>query len=296
MTILYLLEIKTVDQNNQAKKPNPLSQWFRQPKIFVKLPSNGNYYPEGALDKSTTGEYPVYAMTAKDELMFKTPDALLSGQSTVEVIKSCIPAIHDPWHMPSLDIDASLIAIRIATYGSTMGVEANCPHCNAENDYDIDLVHWLETINGFNFDPAIKLEPLVIYVRPYTYRELSQTSLKTLEHQRIFNVINNEQMSDEEKIDRFGKSFVKLTELTVDVIAGCVEKVETPDGVVTDQEQIQDFIRNAPKDIFDMISKHVTEMKKNIELPVQHVSCNDCHKEFDMPVSMDQSNFFAVGS
>lgn len=285
-----------MDQNNQAKKPNPLSQWFRQPKIFVKLPSQGNYYPPGALDKSTDGNYPVFAMTAKDELMFKTPDALLSGQSTVEVIKSCIPAIQDPWNMPSLDIDAGLIAIRIATYGETMTVEANCPYCNHENDYDINLVAWLESIGNFTFDPAIKVDPLTIWVRPYTYKELSQTSLKTLEHQRIFNVINSEELSDEEKIARFGKSFVKLTELTVDIIAGCVEKISTPEGEVTDQDQIQEFIRNAPRDVFDLISKHVTDMKKNIELPVQHVSCNECEKEFDMPITMDQSNFFAVGS
>lgn len=285
-----------MENNQTGKKANPLSQWFRQPKIFIRLPSQGNYYPGGTLDKSSTGEYPVFAMTAKDELMFKTPDALLSGQSTVEVIKSCIPAIQDPWQMPSLDIDASLIAIRIATYGDSMSVETNCPHCNAENDYEIDLVHWLETITNWKFNPEVTVAPLTIYVRPYTYKELSQTSLKTLEHQRIFNVINNEQLSDEEKIDRFGKSFVKLTELTVDIIAGCVEKVETPDGVVTDKDQIQEFIRNAPKDVFDLISAHVSEMKKNIELPVQHVSCNECHKEFDMPVTMDQSNFFAVRS
>ena len=37
-------------------------------------------------------------------------------------------------------------------------------------------------------------------------------------------------------------------------------------------------------------------MKQNIELPVQHVACNSCSKEFDMPVTMDQSNFFGVGS
>lgn len=285
-----------MDQNTPAKKPNPLSQWFRQPKIYVKLPSQGEYYPPNALDKSQTGDYPVYAMTAKDELMFKTPDALLSGQSTVEVIKSCIPSIQDPWQMPSLDIDASLIAIRIATYGETMTVEANCPHCNHENDYEINLVHWLENISNFKFDPAVKIDPLTIWVRPYTYRELSQTSLKTLEHQRIFNVINNENLTDEEKIDRFGKSFVKLTELTVDIIAGCVAKISTPDGEVTDKDQIEEFIRNAPRDVFDMISNHVNSMKKNIELPVQHVSCDECEKEFDMPVTMDQSNFFAVGS
>jgi len=285
-----------VDQNNQAKKSNPLSQWFRQPKIFVKLPSQGNYYPTGALDKSSTGEYPVYAMTAKDELMFKTPDALLSGQSTVEVIKSCIPAIQDPWNMPSLDIDAALIAIRVATYGENMGVEANCPHCGVENDYDIDLVHWLDRINGWQFSPEVDLAPLTIIVRPYTYRELSQTSLKTLEHQRIFNVINSEELSDEQKIEKFGNSFVKLTSLTVDIIAGCVAKIITPDGEVTDLDHIKEFISNSPKDVFDKISNHVNEMKKNIELPVQHVACSSCTKEFDMPVTMDQSNFFGVGS
>ena len=285
-----------MDQNNQAKKSNPLSQWFRQPKIFVKLPSQGNYYPTGALDKSSTGEYPVYAMTAKDELMFKTPDALLSGQSTVEVIKSCIPAIQDPWNMPSLDIDAALIAIRVATYGENMGVEANCPHCGVENDYDIDLVHWLDRINGWQFSPEVDLAPLTIIVRPYTYRELSQTSLKTLEHQRIFNVINSEELSDEQKIEKFGNSFVKLTSLTVDIIAGCVAKIITPDGEVTDLDHIKEFISNSPKDVFDKISNHVNEMKKNIELPVQHVACSSCTKEFDMPVTMDQSNFFGVGS
>lgn len=285
-----------MDQNQSPKKVNPLSNYFRQPKIFVKLPSNGKYYPNGTLDKSSTGEYPVYAMTAKDELMFKTPDALLSGQSTVEVIKSCIPAITDPWSMPSLDVDASLIAIRIATYGEKMDVETNCPHCTAENSYELDLVQWLATINNFEFQPEIKVEPLTIHVRPYSYRELSQTSLKTLEHQRIFQVINDEDLTDEIKLERFGKSFIKLTELTVDIIAGCVSQIDTPDGSSNDPDQIKEFIHNAPKDLFDMISAHIQDMKKNIEIPVQHVKCNDCGGEFDMPISMDQSNFFGVRS
>jgi hypothetical protein len=85
-----------IPNQNQQKK-NPLSSFYRQPKIYVKLPSKGEFYPPGSLDVSANGEYPVYAMTAKDELLFKTPDALLSGQSTVELIKSCIPAITNPW-------------------------------------------------------------------------------------------------------------------------------------------------------------------------------------------------------
>ena len=116
--------------NVAMPKKNPLSGFFRQPKIYVRLPSKGKFYPDGSLDASADGQYPVYAMTAKDELMFKTPDALLSGQSTVELIKSCIPAILDPWSMPSIDLDFALIAIRIATYGDKMEVGCNCPHCN----------------------------------------------------------------------------------------------------------------------------------------------------------------------
>jgi hypothetical protein len=118
-------------ENNQPLQPKKtmLSNWYRQPKIYIRLPSKGEYYAKDALDISTTGDYAVYAMTAKDELMFKTPDALLNGQSTVEVLKSCIPAIQDPWKMPSIDVDAALVAVRIATYGEKMEVSTNCPSC-----------------------------------------------------------------------------------------------------------------------------------------------------------------------
>ena len=274
---------------------NPLQKYFRQPKLYVSLPSKGAYLEPDIL-KGSAEDMPVFAMTCMDEILLKTPDALFNGESTAKVIQSCCPHITDGWKISAIDLDSLLIAIRIATYGENMGVEANCPHCEHLNEYDIDLVKWLDTINAWKFKPEVDISPLTIHVRPYTYKELSQTSLKTLEHQRIFNVINNEEMSDEDKIERFGKSFVKLTELTVDIIAGCVAMISTPDGNVTDQEQIQEFIRNSPKDVFDKISEHINDMKKNIELPTQHVACNECGKEFDMPVTMDQSNFFAVRS
>jgi len=137
--------------NPMQQKKNPLAGFFRQPKIYVSLPSKGKFYSQGALDRSENGQYAVYAMTAKDELMFKTPDALLSGQSTVELIKSCMPAILDPWKMPSIDIDFALIAIRIATYGNKMEVNTQCPHCNADNNYDVDLSAWFSVFDNFEY-------------------------------------------------------------------------------------------------------------------------------------------------
>jgi hypothetical protein len=177
-----------------------------------------------------------------------------------------------------------------------MEVSTNCPSCNAENDYEINLNSWLEKLNQFQFEPNVLIDPLTVYVRPYTYLEMTQTSLKSLEQQRIFGVINDETLSDEEKLDKFGKSFSKLTELTVDVIAQCVVQIETPEGIETDIVEIKNFIHNAPKEIFNAISDHVQALKSRIDIPPQEVKCNSCETEFLMPVTMDQSNFFAVRS
>lgn len=282
--------------NNQQQQKNPLASWFRQPKLYVQLPSKGRFYPPGVLDISTNEEYPVYAMTAKDELLFKTPDALLTGASTVEVIKSCIPAIKDPWLMPSIDLDFCLIAIRIATYGEKMEIGTRCPHCDAENSYDIDLTAWMGMFSQYVYNDLVDLDPLHIYIRPYTYQEISKTQIQTLEQQKIFNVINDESLSDEQKLDQFGKSFVKLTELTVGIVAQCISKIVTPDGETTDKAFIKDFINNCSKDVFERISSHLNALREQIELKAQHVHCGECGKEYDVPVTMDQSNFFAVRS
>jgi hypothetical protein len=284
----------TNQPTNQNK--NPLANWFRQPKIYVKLPSKGKFYPEGSLDVSTNEEYPVYAMTAKDELMFKTPDALLSGQSTVEVIKSCIPAIKDPWKMPSIDLDFALIAIRIATYGDKMEVTAPCPNCSHKNTYELDLNGWFARFANFEYSDTIEVPPLAVHIRPYTYQEVTKTAIKSLEQQKIFQIINDDSMSDEDKVEKFGQSFVKITQLTVDIVSDCISKIITPDGEVTDKAMITEFINNCSSEVFTTLSKHITTLKEQIELKAQHVACEECKEEFDLPITMDQTNFFVQRS
>ena len=282
--------------DQQIKKPNPLANYFRQPKLYIKLPSQGRFYPEGALDKSEIDEYPVYAMTAKDELMLKTPDALMNGQATTEVIKSCVPAIKNPWRMPSIDLDAVLIAIRIATYGENMEFTSTCPNCGHFNDLVFNLLGYLDQTHNFEYDNKIDIPPLTIYIRPYSYKEVTQTNIKTLQQRKIIDIVNDNSITEEEKLEKFGESFVKLTQLTVDVIAGCVEKIETPDGVVDDQILIKDFIENSDKSTFNAINSRIVDLKEKIALKSQHTKCQECEHEYDIEITMDQANFFAVGS
>lgn len=281
----------------QPKKTgNPLSNYFRQPKLYVRLPSGGKFYPDGVLDSSEINEYAVFAMTAKDELMFKTPDALMNGSATVEVIKSCVPAIKNPWHMPSIDLDAVLIAIRIATYGEEMDITSTCPKCSTVNDFSMNLVDYLAQVGNFKYIDQIESPPLVVKIRPYSYKEVNATALKSLEQQKIFQIVNDDEMPDEEKVEKFGESFIKLTQLTVDVIAGCIQAIETPEGTVDDQKMIKEFIENAPSDIFNKINDHISSMRENMRLKAQHLECPECQNKWEVDISLDQTNFFAVRS
>ena len=127
---------------------NPLEKYYRQPAIYIKLPSKGKYYPAEVFTPTETGEIPVLPMTAKDELAFKTPDAMINGQATVDVIKSCVPNLKDPWKMVNYDTDVVLLAIRIATYGENMDIGFRVPVANDEQSHTLILPELLEQLAG----------------------------------------------------------------------------------------------------------------------------------------------------
>jgi len=283
----------------KAAGPNPLQKYFRQPKIYVTLPSKGAWYPEGAIDMTESGELPVYAMTAKDELMFKTPDALLNGQSTVDVVQSCIPAIRDAWHCPAIDMDAILVAIRIATYGEKLEVKGTVPGTTIERAFDLDLRRVLDKFGSVIFETSINVGDMLITIRPQTYREFTNTAIKTFEEQRIASVVNDEEMSDEEKLQRFNNSFTKLTALTVDLVVNSIVSIEVDGDVVTDRNHLAQFIANADKEFFTAITDRIENEKKKFELEPIKVQASEeeleagAPKEYTIPVTFDQASFFA---
>ena len=118
---------------------NPLNHYFRQPAIYVQLPSDGQFWPPGSLTMPENHELPVMPMTAIDEITYRTPDALFNGQAVVSVIQSCCPSIKNAWHCPVVDIDTLLTAIRIASYGHELELATYCPKCDHEDEYHIDL-------------------------------------------------------------------------------------------------------------------------------------------------------------
>lgn len=277
---------------------NPLSNLMRQPKIYVKLPSRGKYWPPDSINISPNGEYPVYSMTAKDELALKTPDALLNGQAVVDIIQSCVPNITNAWNVPSIDIDALLIAIRLATYGETM--ETTVTVAGVDGTYGIDLRTLLDQLyESIIWDERIEInEKMVIYVKPLTYKNISKSSAETFETQKIMQLVNNDSISEEEKIKLFKQSFNKLTLVTLGVVTDSIYKIDTVDGSVTDPEFISEFIENCDREIFNKIKDHLDELvKKNTIKPMRVKATEEmvaagAAEEVEVPLVFDASAFF----
>ena len=277
---------------------NPLQKYFRQPKIYIKLPSNGRWYPNGSLEVTDNMEFPVYAMTARDELMFKTPDALLNGQSTVDVIQSCVPNIKNGWDIPTLDIDTLLVAIRIATYGEKLELTSKIPNTKLERKFDLDLRVVLDKFQNVAFDDTLTIDELTLTVRPQTYREFTKVATKTFEEQRIASVIQEDDMTEEQKLEIFNQAFQRLTSITVDMVMQGIVSIQTGEDVVTDKLHIQQFIQNADKKFYSSVVESMESQKKNFTLEPITVDATEeeikegAPKQWEMPVSFDQSNFF----
>ncbi len=275
---------------------NPLFKHFRQPQIYLRLPSQGRWYEPGSLDMPVTGELPVYAMTARDELTLKTPDALLNGQATVDVIQSCLPNIKDAWKVPSVDLDAILIAIRQATYGPRLELMSLCPHCQTKNEHDINLQSVADQIVLQDFESTIKIKGLEIFLKPQNYKDFNKTSLENFEQQRVLNVVNDTTLSDEEKLTKFNLLFKKLLELTVSTVSKSVGAIKTEDGtLVEDTAMIDEFFVNCDKEIWNSVKQRLEQMGeqnplKNIPLVCEN---EECLKPYTTPLLFETSSFFA---
>lgn len=273
---------------------NPLFKHFRQPSVYLQLPSRGKFYPDTAIDFPVTGDIPVYPMTVKDELTLKTPDALMNGEGMVQVVASCCPNIKDPWSMPAVDVDSVFIAIRLASYGEGMDIKTICPHCKSENEHTIDLRILLDNIKPANYSEPVKIEDLEFNFRPQTYKDINNLNIISFEEQRLIEgIVNNPNMSDEEKAAQFKESFNKLNSMTINAIAVSIDSILTNDQVsVRDRSQIAEFLQNCSRDMFNAIKENIDALIDKNKLDPVKLTCDECSKEYESNLTFDQSNFF----
>lgn len=272
---------------------NPLSQYFRHAKTQVELPTGGNFWPEGSLVLKEDKHLDIMPMTARDEIMMKSPEGLLSGTSIAETISSCVSGIKDPWSIPAHDLDTILIAIRLASYDHELEIKSNCEHCGEVNDDIIDLRVLLDNIPKGQIKNVFKIGELTFELKPYNFRFINARNKAKFDQERLAKTLADTKMGEEERKEYFQDMFSKLADHNVESLVVAIHAVSMPDGtVVADKPQITEFIRNASRGMIDDIRQAMTEMNASASIQPTVIKCEHCEKEYKKTVEFNQSNFF----
>lgn len=271
---------------------NPLKQYFRRPSVYLRLPSNGKFYTSDTIDMPENGEIPVYPMTALDDITLKTPDALFNGIAIVDLIKSCVPNIKDPWKINNIDLDAILIAIRSASGESSLSLESTCPKCSDSSTYSVEMISILSQLKSADYDTELVINDLKFKLRPLDYKEMNDASLAQFNTQKLLNDINS--ISDEnEKNDKLKNALQKITEVTMSILTNGIEYIATPTSRVSEKKFIYEFLKHCDKNDYNKIRDHLGELRKVSELKPLQIKCASCSHDYEQPFVLNATDFFA---
>ena len=271
---------------------NPLKQYFRRPEIYLKLPSGGKFYPAGSIDLPENHELPVYPMTAIDEITSKTPDALFNGTAVVDIIKSCVPSIKDPWAIPIVDLDPILVAIRAASNGTMLDIESTCPSCTEEASYSINLIGLLGQLTSGNYDELITLNELTFKFNPFSYKKINHINMSQFEIEQT--ITNLDKITDENARQTQSSLIMqKLNNLSMELIAEAIESITTPIGIVNEKEYILDFLKNCDRKVFEQLRNTAVNLRESSQLKPLDVKCIHCQHEYQQKLTLNVSDFFA---
>jgi hypothetical protein len=275
---------------------NPLSGYFRAPKLYTKIPSLGKFYLDDVVHMPESGELPIFSMTAKDETMMKNPDALLNGEAIAQVISSCVPNVKKPRQLLSNDIDALLVAIQGATHGDDIDVKGQCPVCSKECsgiasvETALATMTVLEQVYAFDTKNGLTVE-----VRPFTYESTVKAGIANFQSTRSLQSLSN--ITDEmEQLKAFNASFVRMAALNFDLIVDSIASVKGIDAqgndfVVTDRRQIREFMENCESSVGRGVEQHIQTVNGlGVNKTVQ-LNCEE-HGDFEQEIGFDPVNFF----
>lgn len=275
-----------------------LDEYKRQPKLFVDIPSSGTFYDHTVFEDSQFVQIPIYAMTAADDIMAKTPDALFSGKAVASVLESCVPLLKDPWQLIKTDLEYLLTAIRIASTGSKTDMKATCNVCNTENAVEIDLQNVLAHYDNFNPAASFKFKDLTINLRPITFKQLSDLGIELYQKQRTLFQLQEADMDQDEKNKQAAAVANDVLTLTTRALTKYIISISKDDKAETNSNIISNFIEENDSEISKMFTTEITKFITLASYPELKIQCageiNDerCTNTYSVEYNSDFSSFF----
>lgn len=278
---------------------NPLAAYFRLPGISVKLPTGGRFLPKGALEMNDKGEIEVYPMRAADEILLKSPDALMSGLAVERMVGSCVPALKTPKLISAPDLDVILLAIKAASSGTTMAIEVQCPKCEQENTFDADLAAILATVKPLPDVLEVRLaDDLVVSIKPHCLDEQTRLLISAYEQNRRTQLLDMEdnELTDDEKQDILRETLNNVEHLQHQSLVNAIEYITIRDQKVVDRGMLMEFLAKTTNEFLTAIRKKIEEVNNmGIDRSVK-AQCQKCKHKWKTQIEFNPSTFFGQGS
>lgn len=185
-----------------------------------------------------------------------------------------------------------------------MTISHQVPGTDETVDHQIDLTAVMDQIlSTTQWIDSVEISPDIICgVKPLSYRHMTDVSIRTFESQKTIQSVASSDLTDEQKLELFNQGISKLTDLTVEMIAESVFYIKTPDNFVEDRNFIREFIQNADAGLIQKIQDLINKNKKTVGiLPLTVHSTEEqilagAPAVYELPITMDNSNFFVQGS
>lgn len=278
-----------------------LKALYRTVKTYTQLPSRGAFYDDSVIDTTKlSNEVAVRSMTGGDELLFKNPDALLNGEALRNALISCVDGLKSPEKLLINDVDALVVAMRIATYGEQMDINVDCPSCGNQNTFGLDLTLIQANMGVVEDSYVVDLSNgTSVFVRPYLYEDNLKVALATFEQTKLIRTLDNNNITEEDKLKAFDKTFKDLVKTNIEMLCNAIMSVHNDEHEIhvehtkETHNDILDFMKNIDKTDNDRIINKIKEVNQIGILKKLQVTCDHCKHEWETPIEFEPVTFLS---
>ena len=277
---------------------NPLQQFFRQSSVYLRLPTGGRWYTPDMVETTEGHELAVFPLTAMNDIMLNTPDAMLNGQALENVIRDCAPGIKNVKRFMLPDLEALFLAIKSASNNGKMDIDRKCTKCEAENTYELNCQQLLDSATSINEDDlTIRFgDDLLVYVTPYDFEMRQMFMKREFEEEKLFRNINAQGDAIDEitKAGMMAESVERLSKVTFNLVSRSIEKIVMikSNTVVNDRDHINEWLVGITKSQAEMVMEAVDKINKVGITKELTVTCTSCGHSWEDALTFDPASFF----
>lgn len=284
---------------------NPLKAFARVPKIYISLPSGLHFYSKDLLKTSQNGEIGIKALTARDDLILKNPDALLNGEAVRQVLSSCIDC-KDVTKLLLPDVESILLAIYSASNGPNLKFTTKCPKCKKDIEDSMNIREQFDFSSQIKGPEFVEFKPsdeitIRVNIKPSLYSEVSSANLLAFNQMRLIQYLQaNDNIADEDRQNRTKKAVEELAKFQLNTLVNSIETIsvhhtsgeEETVETISDKKYILEFINDVESSDSTKISEKLEELNSYGLPPNVGVKCEECDVVFPVEVKFNPENFF----